>query len=507
MAAGSAGEAAKRARELEIAEGRSRAEAATRVLQGQLTELRTLLTGTLDQDPYVPFARFKETLVVPDFRPSARLLTPLPAPRRETYLPTPPSGLGAVLPGRRRAYAADQAKGEEDYALAVEMHRSAEQDRQVDLERARAAYEQTVDREQERVRRQHAAVDQAAAGFAEGKRRAVADYFREVLAMQRYPERFPTGVKVAFLPADGELRVDIDLPLMGAIPEFESAEYMPVKKEFKHKKITITGRNELYQHVVAQIALRTLRCAFKADRTTIVHSVICNGFVDTVDTATGLDARLCLVSVQVPRAEFERLNLARLTPVDCLTRLHAKISKTPEKYQPVQPILEYPWDDLPYADELDAAAGLDHVKNLLDLDGFEWERLLLELLRAVPEFDEVRRTREFADGGIDLVAVNKTPFVGGRVAIQAKRYAPHRKVKIDAVREIIGSITQREFTKGIIMTTSGFTPDARLEAERLGVELYDGERMLWLLRHHLHREYTIIGHDRRKPPIKKPPAG
>jgi restriction system protein len=146
------------------------------------------------------------------------------------------------------------------------------------------------------------------------------------------------------------------------------------------------------------------------------------------------------------------------------------------------------------------------VHNLLDLDGYEFEQLLVRLCQEILEFDEVRRTRSRADGGIDLVAVNKTPFVGGRVAIQAKRYAPHRKVEIAAVREIMGSISQREFTKGIIITTSGFTSAARQEGERLGVELYDGQHLLWLLRSHLHREFNIIDPARRKPPFKNPPA-
>jgi len=42
----------REAREREIAEGHAEAEAVTRTLQGHLTELRTLLTGTLDEDPY-----------------------------------------------------------------------------------------------------------------------------------------------------------------------------------------------------------------------------------------------------------------------------------------------------------------------------------------------------------------------------------------------------------------------------------------------------------------------
>lgn len=508
VAAADAREKARReqreAREREIAEGNAEAEAVTRALQGHLTELRTLLKGTLGEDPFSS-DRFKESLLVAPFRPPKRLATATPPPRAEDFMPEPPSGIGAMMPKRRRAYEEAAAQAQADYEHEAAKHARDEQRRRDQLAGAKAAYRQFLLRERERVQRQHAAVDQMAADFAEGKRKAVANYFREVLAVQRYPSDFPTGVKVAYVPVGRELRVEIDLPLMTAIPELESAEYLVTKKELKHKKLTVAARNKLYQQVVAQMALRTLRCVLVADRGGIVQDVACNGYVDTIDTATGQDARWCLVTVHVPRDEFERLDLARVDPLDCLAYLHAKLSKTPEKYQPVQPIIDYPWDDLHYAEEADAAAGLDSVQNLLELDGYEFERLLLKLFQAIPEFDEVRRTRERADGGIDLVAVNKTPFVGGRVAIQAKRHSPDNKVAIAAVREIMGSISQREFTKGIIITTSTFTSAARQEAERLGVELYDGEHLLWLLRHHLHREYTIIDEGRRKPPIKQPP--
>jgi restriction system protein len=496
----------REAREQEIAEGLAEAEAVTRTLQGHLTELRTLLTGTLDEDPHLSWDRFKEPLLVSEFKPPQQLATELPPPQASDFMPEPLTALGALTPGRRRAYAQAMAQGEAAYEQAVAAHAQADRRRREQLARAHSDHEQSVSREGERVRRQHASVDQMARDFAEGKRKAVADYFSGALTVQRYPSDFPTGVKIAYLPPDRELRIDIDLPLMTAIPELESAEYLITKKELKYKKLAAAARNKLYERVVAQMALRTLRCVFAADRGGLVLEAACNGYVDTIDTATGQNAHWCLVSVQVSRAEFEQLDLARVDPMDCLAYLHAKLSKTPEKYQPVQPIIEYPWDDLHYAEELDAAAGLDSVQNLLDLDGYEFEQLLVMLCQAIPEFDEVRRTRSRADGGIDLVAVNKTPFVGGRVAIQAKRYAPHNKVDIAAIREIIGSISQREFTKGIVVTTSGFTSAARQEAERLGVELYDGERLLWLLRHHLHREFNIIDQSRRKPPFRKPPG-
>ena len=496
----------RQAREQEVADGHAEAEGVTRTLQGNLTELQTMLTSTLAEDPYLPWDRFKEPLLVTEFRPPQGLAAELPPPRASDFMPAPLNGLGALAPGRKRAYAAAITQAEASYAQAVAVHAQAERDRKEQLARAQSDHEQSVDREQARVRRQHAVIDLMARDFAAGKRKAVADYFIGVLSVQRYPSDFPTGVKVAYLPPERELRIDIDLPLMTAIPELESVEYLVTKKELKYKKLTVAARNKLYQQVVAQLALRTLHCVFTADRTGLVLEATCNGYVDTVDAATGQDAHWCLVSVQLLRADFDSLDLARVDPMDCLAYLHAKVSKTPEKYQPVQPIIEYPWDDLHYADELDAAAGLDNVQNLLDLDGYEFERLLVRLCQEIPEFDEVRRTRSRADGGIDLVAVNKTPFVGGRVAIQAKRYAPHHKVDVAAVREIIGSISQREFTKGIIITTSSFTSAARQEAERLGVELYEGERLLWLLRHHLHQEFTIIDHSRRRPPFKKPPG-
>ncbi len=411
MATASAREKARQeqreAREREIAEGRAEAEAVTRTLQGHLTELRTLLAGTLDEDPYLPWDRFKVPFLVAEFKPPQRLATELPPPQASDFMPEPLIGLGALAPGRRRLYAEAVAQGEAAYEQAIAAHAQAERHRREQLARAQSDHEQSASHERERVWRQHAVVEQMARDFAEGKRKAVADYFSGVLTVQRYPSDFPTGVKVAYLPPDRELRIDIDLPLMTAIPELESVEYLITKKELKYKKLATAGRNKLYQQVVAQMALRTLRCVFAADRGGLALEAACNGYVDTIDTATGQDAHRCLVSVQVPRAEFERLDLARVDPMDCLAYLHAKVSKTPEKYQPVQPIIEYPWDDLHYAEELDAAAGLESVQNLLDLDGYEFEQLLVKLCQVIPEFDEVRRTRSRATA---LTSERLVPF-------------------------------------------------------------------------------------------------
>lgn len=493
-------------RDADIAAGHAEAEAVTRALQARLTELETLLVTALEENPYISFDQFKEPLDVPEFRPPPELAMPGARPEENEFLPPPPSGLTALAPGRKRAHAAAVEEGQAAYRQALTEHGHAERARQERLDRSRAEHEQLIAGERERIRQQHESVDRWAADFAVGRRKAVADYFREILVTQHYPSGFPTGVKVAYLPGEQQIIADIDLPLLDALPEMASCEYLPTKKTFRHKQVGVQVRNGLYQSIVAQMALRTVRSIFAADQSGLVQTIACNGYVDTINTATGQPVHWCLVSVNVPWDEFDRLDLARVKPLDCLAYLHAKISRTPEKCVPVQPIIDYPWDDLPYSDELDAAADLDTVQNLLDLDGYEFEQLMVQLFQAIPEFDEVRRTRSRADGGIDLVAINTTPFVGGRVAIQAKRYAAHRKVDVAAVREMVGSITQREFNKGIIITTSDFTRAAREEATRLGVELYGRERLLWLLRHHLRREFNIIDLERRRPPIQNPPG-
>ena len=61
-------------RDREIAQGYAEAEAVTRTLQGHLTELRTLLTGTLGEDPFLPWDRFK----CPCWSPSSSLRSGLP---------------------------------------------------------------------------------------------------------------------------------------------------------------------------------------------------------------------------------------------------------------------------------------------------------------------------------------------------------------------------------------------------------------------------------------------
>lgn len=92
------------------------------------------------------------------------------------------------------------------------------------------------------------------------------------------------------------------------------------------------------------------------------------------------------------------------------------------------------------------------------------------------------------DEGIDG-CINQDPLGLDQILVQAKRYAPDNTIDRQTIQAFIGAMTGQGVTKGIFITTSGFTRHA-LEFVQRGshtkVILIDGERLLTLmLEHHI----------------------
>jgi restriction system protein len=86
------------------------------------------------------------------------------------------------------------------------------------------------------------------------------------------------------------------------------------------------------------------------------------------------------------------------------------------------------------------------------------------------------------DGGVDGV-IDQDPLGLDRVYIQAKRYAADNMVGPHAIRDFFGSLAGFRATKGLFVTTSGFTTAARQTAEGLPqkIVLVDGKQLARLL--------------------------
>jgi SNF2 family DNA or RNA helicase len=95
-----------------------------------------------------------------------------------------------------------------------------------------------------------------------------------------------------------------------------------------------------------------------------------------------------------------------------------------------------------------------------------------------------RVTPPSRDGGVDIVASRSTTGGGSeKYAIQCKRYDRQRNVGSPEVRELLGFLARdRSFTKGVLVTTSDFTPDCRKFVEGQGnLELINGSRLVRLI--------------------------
>jgi restriction system protein len=118
---------------------------------------------------------------------------------------------------------------------------------------------------------------------------------------------------------------------------------------------------------------------------------------------------------------------------------------------------------------------------LADMKPDAFERLSQRILRE-SGFTRVEVTGRSGDGGIDGVGVLRVNLVSFHVLFQCKRWKG--SVGASVVRDFRGAMIGRA-DKGLIITTSTFTADARREATRDGapaVDLVDGEAVCVLLK-------------------------
>lgn len=116
------------------------------------------------------------------------------------------------------------------------------------------------------------------------------------------------------------------------------------------------------------------------------------------------------------------------------------------------------------------------------MSGVEFERLVTVLLARMDFRPEM--TRATGDGGIDIVAVLDKPILGGKYLFQCKRYGPENLVGASTVRDFYGAVTADKGVKGILITTSDFTAQAREFGERVGLELINLRQLQALLAQH-----------------------
>ncbi len=153
----------------------------------------------------------------------------------------------------------------------------------------------------------------------------------------------------------------------------------------------------------------------------------------------------------------------------------------------VAPILKIDKEDARFVSSYDVAGELDEAVNIAAMDWEDFEHLVRELFEE--EFTstggEVKVTQASRDGGVDAVAFDPDPIRGGKIVIQAKRYS--NTVGVSAVRDLYGTVLNEGATKGVLVTTSNYGPDAYEFAKGKPLVLLNGGNLLHLLDKHGHK--------------------
>jgi restriction system protein len=94
----------------------------------------------------------------------------------------------------------------------------------------------------------------------------------------------------------------------------------------------------------------------------------------------------------------------------------------------------------------------------------------------------VKITQASSDGGVDAVAFDPDPITGGKIVIQAKRYT--QTVGVSAVRDLFGTVQHEGASRGILITTADYGPDAHKFASGKPLSLLSGSHLLHMLSKH-----------------------
>lgn len=153
-------------------------------------------------------------------------------------------------------------------------------------------------------------------------------------------------------------------------------------------------------------------------------------------------------------------------------------------------VFETPEDRLVDAfSEIEAALVSEVIEAVLSLSPSRFERLVVDLLLAMGygggDLARGQQTRLSSDGGIDGV-VNEDELGLDAVYVQAKRYDPENKVGRPALNAFVGSLTGEGANKGVFVTTSDFSKEARdyITKVQHRIVLINGETLARLMIKH-----------------------
>jgi restriction system protein len=470
---------------LSFSEGKDFASEMTNESERARAELRSILHATIKVNDVVEWSKLKSV----ERYKRKPFDEPRPPQPKAIPLPTEPAiGFFDRLFGGAK-------KKLDQHAVAVEAvkQRRAHESTKFDIaiaarkEREAAWTAQEMENEAAFVKAQEIAnrkIDELKQKWDTGDADAIIEHATLVLENSKLPDVIPKNFDLAYQPTTKMLLVDYQLPDPEDLPLTKTVRFIASTGELQETKIAQKDAKDLFDSTCYQLCLRTVHELFEADTHRYIATIVFNGFTDTVDKATGKNVVGVIMSLMTGREEFLALDLARVDPKACFKTLKGVAASSLAGLAPIAPIMEIDRSDRRFIDAKEIAVADDGATNLASMHWEDFEHLVRQLFEK--EFasrgGEVKVTQASSDGGVDAIAFDPDPITGGKIVIQAKRYT--KTVGVSAVRDLYGTVLSEGASKGILITTADFGPDAHKFAAGKPISLLSGANMLHLLQKH-----------------------
>ena len=299
----------------------------------------------------------------------------------------------------------------------------------------------------------------------------------QTLKLESYPSFVPSDFALRFDEASKILILEHEFPDVGSVNW--------VKLVSLKSGLTIKPANQKEAKESANLLYPTLCLRFacelaRLDLDDSVEAIVVNGWSTYVEKSTGQVKRAYCSSLFATKTQLLSLNLAAAEPLAAFSALKGVAARSLE-LTPIAPILRLNTEDKRFVDAKDVLANMARGENLAAMDWEDFEHLCRELFEKAfaGSGAEVKVTQASRDQGVDAVIFDPDVLRGGKIVVQAKRYT--NTVDVSAVRDLYGAIINEGATKGILVTTSHYGPDAYGFAKDKPITLLNGAELLGLL--------------------------
>lgn len=275
------------------------------------------------------------------------------------------------------------------------------------------------------------------------------------------------------------LIIDYELPNIDTFSNVKEYKFVASTTEINEKKYPNIYISQRYDNVLYSIVLRSIYEIYYFDKGNNIESITFNGYVSAINPSIGQIERKCIISIQIDKERFSRINLEMIEPKACFKSFKGVSAAKLIDISPITPILTFNKEDKRFIEgkHIDTTQGT----NLAAMHWEDFEQLVRELFEL--EFSqnggEVHVTQASRDGGVDAIVFDPDPLRGGKIVIQAKRYT--NTVGVSAVRDLYGTVINEGANTGILITTSDYGYDSYEFAKDKPLKLLNGGHLLALL--------------------------